>query len=253
MSYIDVDGINCFYKKLGNGKKDVILLHGWGQNTEMMDAVMNHLSNYFSVYNFDFPNFGKSEKLNRIWNLADYSLWLEKICNKLSIKNPIIIAHSFGCRVALYFARNNLVYKMVLTGAAGIKPKLSFKSKIKIKVYKFLKWILLFFRQEKLIIYLQSFFGSDDYKNAQGFLKQTFINIVNEDLSSILNEITVETLLVFGEKDNATPVWMGKKMESLMPNATLIIFENDDHYAYFNQAFRFNLVLNAFLKEDIDV
>ena len=31
-----------------------------------------------------------------------------------------------------------------------------------------------------------------------------------------------------------------------------VIFENDDHYAYFNQARRFNLVLEAFLKKDYE-
>ena len=41
-------------------------------------------------------------------------------------------------------------------------------------------------------------------------------------------------------------------MEKLMPNAALVVFEGDDHYAYFHQAQRFNLVLEAFLKEDYD-
>ena len=39
-------------------------------------------------------------------------------------------------------------------------------------------------------------------------------------------------------------------LEKLMGNATLVIFEGDDHYAYFHQADRFNRVLDAFLKED---
>ena len=42
----------------------------------------------------------------------------------------------------------------------------------------------------------------------------------------------------------------GKMMEKLMPDAALVIFENDDHYAYFHQAQRFNLVLDAFLESD---
>lgn len=35
-----------------------------------------------------------------------------------------------------------------------------------------------------------------------------------------------------------------------MPNATLVTFAGDDHYAYFHQADRFNRVLEAFLKND---
>jgi len=41
-------------------------------------------------------------------------------------------------------------------------------------------------------------------------------------------------------------------MERLMPNAALVIFEQDDHFAYFHQAARFNLVLDAFLRSDYD-
>lgn len=250
MSFIVIDEIKCFYKKSGNGSKQVALLHGWGQNTIMMDHVMNHLENDFTVFNFDFPNFGKSGELTSSWSVKDFSLWLEKIFAKLNINNPIIIAHSFGCRVALYYASNNPVAKMVLTGAAGIKDKLSLKSKIKIFTYKSIKKILLFLKQDKAVAKLQSRFGSSDYKQTSGYLKESFVKIVNEDLSFLLPKIKTETLLVFGEKDTATPVWMGKKMEELMPNACLIIFENDDHYAYFNQANRFNRVLTAFLKEE---
>jgi hypothetical protein len=35
-----------------------------------------------------------------------------------------------------------------------------------------------------------------------------------------------------------------------MPDAALVIFENDDHYAYIHQAQRFLLVLDAFLRSD---
>ena len=45
----------------------------------------------------------------------------------------------------------------------------------------------------------------------------------------------------------------GRFMEKEMPNAALVVFEGDDHFAYFNQANRFNLVLEAFLRRDYDI
>ena len=82
--------------------------------------------------------------------------------------------------------------------------------------------------------------------------RQTFVKVVNDDVTPILKDISVPTLLVFGENDEATPVIKGKIMEKLMGDATLVIFENDDHFAYFNEADRFNRVLEAYLKEDYD-
>ena len=63
------------------------------------------------------------------------------------------------------------------------------------------------------------------------------------------SELCFSEKVVFGENDEATPVSKGKMMESLMPDAALVIFENDDHYAYIHQALRFNRVLDAFLGE----
>lgn len=252
MAYIDVLGINSYYEKSGSGKKIVVLLHGWGQNTLMMKNIADFLSQKFTVYNFDFPGFGKSDLPNKPYGCEEYCLWLIEIFNKLRIENPIIIAHSFGCRIAFHYASKHKVLKMCLTGAAGLKPILNKKQKFKIALYKKTKKLLLFLKQKKLLEHIQKRSGSLDYRNAKGVMKESFVKVVNDDVRVLLPKINVETLLVFGEKDSSTPVCDGKIMEKMMPNATLVIFENDDHYAYFNQAHRFNLVLDAFLKGEYD-
>ena len=54
MSTINIDGINLHYEKYGSRKKDnVILLHGWGQNLEMMAFIGDHLKSRFNVFKFD--------------------------------------------------------------------------------------------------------------------------------------------------------------------------------------------------------
>ena len=55
---------------------------------------------------------------------------------------------------------------------------------------------------------------------------------------------------MYGDEDEATPLWMGKLMEEKMPNAGLAIFEGYGHYAYWNQSDRFNRVLDVFLEGD---
>ena len=97
---------------------------------------------------------------------------------------------------------------------------------------------------------LKNHFGSEDYRNAQGVMRETLVKVVNEDLTDLLPRIQIPVLLVWGEKDEATPLWMGKQMEEMMPAAGLAIFEGDDHFAYFHQSDRFNRCLDIFLKED---
>lgn len=252
MSFVESKGLKVFYKLEGNKGRDVVLLHGWGQNTDMMAYISTYLSNFFKVYSFDFPNFGQSDELKEVYGVEEYMECLKEAMDKLDIKEPIIIAHSFGCRVAIRYAYKYPVYKMVLTGAAGIKTKLPTKALIKQKAYKTTKKILVSLHQDKLLEELQNRSGSEDYKNASGILRQSFVKIVNDDVSDLLPSINVETLIVHGENDDAVPLSSAKLMEKLLPNAGLAIFEGADHFAYFYQHDRFNAVLYAFLKDDIN-
>jgi len=251
MSYIKIKDINTHYIVKGQQGLDVILLPGWGQNTEMMKYIQDFLAPHFRVYALDWPGFGKTEAMTVAYSTDDYTDFLKEFINKLSIKKPILIGHSFGCRIAIRYASYTQdVYKMVLTGAAGLPPKKSWKYYFRIYTYKIAKKFLLIFKLNKLLEKMQKQVGSSDYKSLSGAMQASFVKIVNEDVSDLLDKITAETLLVFGENDLDTPLWMGKYMAEKIPNAGLAVFENQGHYAYFYQHDRFNLVLEAFLKED---
>ena len=249
---ISLKDIKVNYKKYGNKSKVVLLLHGWGQNIEMMDFIGEFLKKHFTVYNFDLPGFGESEEPKEVWGVEDYADMLKQFCDTKKIANPIIIGHSFGCRIAIRYAYKYGAYKMVLTGAAGVRDKRTLSWYIRVYSYKLGKKLMNMGLFKNKLKKLQENAGSEDYKNTSGIMRQTFVKVVNDDVTPILKDIDTETLLVFGENDEATPVSKGKLMEKLMPNAALVVFENDDHYAYFHQAQRFNMVLEAFLKEDYD-
>lgn len=246
MANIKIQDLNVYYEKSGRKGKKVVLLHGWGQNTTMMSFIAEALSKHFIVYNIDFPGFGKSDEPTSVWGCEDYTEFLHDFCVKNKIDNPILIAHSFGCRIAVRYAYKYGTYKMVLTGAAGIRDSRHVLWYIKTYSYKLAKKIL----PKSVVEKYQNKIGSEDYNNTSGIMRQTFVKVVNDDIKPLLKDVDAETLLVFGELDEATPLSKGKLMEKLMPNATLVVFENDDHFAYFKQGARFNAVLDAFLRGD---
>ena len=243
-------GVNTAYRHTGSGR-DVVLLHGWGQNMYMMSAIENHLNQHFSVWNLDFPGFGESGEPPVAWGMDEYTKFLEEFIRINGIKDPILIGHSFGCRAAIRYAAAHSVHKMCLTGAAGIRPKQSESQKLRVKAYKAAKWVLKASHQDAMLKKLQDRSGSQDYRNAQGVMRETFVKVVNDDVSPLLPKVTCPVLLVWGSLDTAAPLWMGQQMEKEMPDAGLAVFEGDDHFAYWNQADRFNRVLDIFLKEDM--
>lgn len=227
----------------------MVLLHGWGQNTHMMEEIQKEFSLKYRVINLDFPGFGQSEAPTEAWSVKDYEEWLVELLGILEIKKASFVAHSFGGRVAIRLASDypEFVERMVLTGAAGIRPKVSAKAKIKTAFYKLGKWYLLKSNQLAKLERYQNSRGSADYRAAKGILRPTLVKVVNEDLAPLLPSISCETLLVWGEFDAAVPLWMGQQMEKDMGNATLVIFKGQDHFAYWNESKRFNEVMWAFL------
>jgi pimeloyl-ACP methyl ester carboxylesterase len=112
---MNIKDVNINYIQYGNQEgKNVVLLHGWGQNTEMMDPIGKGLEKDFYITNIDLPGFGKSTEPTYGYTLYDYYEILDKLLTKLKIKNPILIGHSFGGRLAIIYAAKKKVEKLVL-------------------------------------------------------------------------------------------------------------------------------------------
>ena len=250
MSVLKINGVDLYYEKSGRKGRHVLLLHGWGQNSQMMAYIADFLKDHFIVYNFDLPGHGQSSEPPEAWGVEEYTECIKTFADKKKINDPIIIGHSFGCRIALLYAYKYPVHKMVLTGAAGIKGKKPLEYYLKVYSYKLGKKVLSIKGLEKFKEKMEANAGSEDYKNTSGVMRTSFVKIVNDDLEPILKDIDTPTLLVWGENDEAVPLEMGRLMEKEMGDAVLVVFEGDDHYAYFHQADRFNRVLDAYLKED---
>ncbi len=248
--YLVCKDVKTAYIEAGDGP-DMILMHGWGQNKEMMMAILDHFCDRYHVYSIDFPGHGESDDPNEAWGVEDYMHHFESFVEQLHIEKPVLVGHSFGCRVAIrYAAVHHDVSKMCLTGAAGIKPKRKWDYYVRTYAYKAGKQFLKVTGQNEKLKQLQANSGSEDYRNAKGIMKPTFVKVVNDDVTPVLKDVLCPVLLVWGDQDTAAPLWMGQVMEKEMPNAGLAIFQGDDHWAYWHQAQRFNTVLDIFLKEE---
>ena len=94
--------------------------------------------------------------------------------------------------------------------------------------------------------------GSSDYSNSTPKMRAILSKVVNEDLKHVMPSIKCPTLLIWGEKDTATPIGDAKIMEKLIPDAGLVSFPNAGHYSFLDNAYQYQAVLRSFLKNEIE-
>ena len=92
--------------------------------------------------------------------------------------------------------------------------------------------------------------GSRDYMDADNVKRKMLVDAVNTDLTKEMNEINTECILLYGNKDETTPITLGKKIEAKIKNSRLIEIENAGHFPYLEQPSVFNLILSSFLIGD---
>lgn len=237
---IKVKDVDVNYIQYGEGK-DILLLHGWGQNIEMMKMLGDNFSDCFRITILDFPGFGLSLEPSSAWTMSDYSDMLEEFINELDIKKPIIMGHSFGGRVAIRYSANHSIDKLVLFGS----PCIRHEKELPLTV-KFLKTIKKLPGMDKIGEVAKNYIGSRDYKAASPIMRQTLVNVVNEDLTHYARDIEEPTLLIWGENDTEAPVEDAKELEGVMVDAALIVLPGT-HYAYIENLEQVVNILNNFI------
>ncbi|MBQ2991756.1 MAG: alpha/beta hydrolase [Clostridia bacterium] len=259
---LEVCGVSVDVTVSGKGERACLLLHGWGCSAQMMGSVASLLDRHMRVAAIDFPGHGQNGRAPeppKPWGVPEYMEMTVQIIRKLNLAPCDIVAHSFGARVAILLASTypELVGRMVLTGAAGIRKPPSAQMSGRQKLYKGLRGAMNLAEKthlfgslpEKGREALVQKFGSEDYRVLTPSMRQTFNKVINLDLTDRLERIKASTLLYWGAQDDATPLWMGRIMEEKIPDAGLVVEENAGHFAFLEQNARFLRIVSSFLLE----
>jgi pimeloyl-ACP methyl ester carboxylesterase len=253
---IYINEMKAYYEAAGEGMP-VVLLHGWGTDSSSLRPVLKQIRDELPGRAIapDFPGFGFSDLPPQTWDVEAYAAWLGAFLDELGLAQVDLLGHSFGGRVAIKFAAFNpqRVRRLVLVDSAGILPKRGLDYHFKVGLAKTIKFwfkhtpeLAKFIRLDRLAARQ----GSQDYQNA-GAMRQTMVRVVNEDLSQYLPRIQAQTLLIWGEHDDATPLADGQLMQRLIPAARLIVLPGAGHFSFVERFHPFCQALIPFLKGDL--
>lgn len=207
---------------LNNASKNMIFVHGWGSNKELMQLAFKESFKDFNHIYIDLPGFGASE--NSIFlDTFDYAQIVNIFLKNIIINNVcdanVIVGHSYGGKIALLLNR-----EIILLSSAGILLEKSPGVKLKIKLAKIAKMLNLNL----------NFLRASDAKSLSPVMYEIFKHIVNEDFSKYYKDFACRATVFWGDKDAATPVESYEIIKKLMSKANFFLMDGD-HYFFLKQ------------------
>ena len=248
-------GLTVRYDESGTGPL-VVLLHGWGASAALFRPVAEVISRAYHVVSPDFPGCGGTDEPPEPWGMDEYTAFTAEFIASFGADRVIVLGHSHGGRVAIRLATEPglpfTIPKMILVDAAGLVPSRSWSYHARVKAYKAGKAIASSAPVKAVapsaLGRLQRAMGSADYAAASPVMRASLVKVVNADLAPKLAKITAETLLIWGENDEDTPLADGRAMEAAIPGSGLVVLPGAGHYSFLDQPYTFAKVIESFLK-----
>lgn len=208
--------------------KKVYIIHGWTYSTDgWKECIYGLREKGIDVVTLNVPGLTKSS--DEVWTLDKYVEWLsEKLQNEEKV---VLIGHSNGGRISISFSEKypEKVSKLILIDSAGIvHNELPLRIKRKLfgalakagKVFKKVPFLRKVFY--KLI-------GARDYGRANPNMRETMKNLISVDLTPSLKKLNLPTLIIWGKKDEMTPLSDAYVMNKEISGSKLVLIEEAKH------------------------
>ena len=227
------------YEYINGTKKSstkFVLLHGWGHSLKNLLPIAEQLSDY-DCYLIDLPGFGESPIPSEVLSVSNYTTKIaDFIQNHFSASdNVYVIGHSFGGRIAIYLGANypNLLRGIFVLAGAGLRKHKKLLKQLIVSGAHGLRTLYKFIGRDVMTssIYRKYYqkYASQDYKNANPMMREILKKTILENLAPIARNVSVPTLLIYGENDVVTPAYFGKRYNKLIKNSKLYILPTFDH------------------------
>jgi pimeloyl-ACP methyl ester carboxylesterase len=189
----------------GEGPVRVVWLHGWARQGQDFAVAATLLADHgVASIALDLPGFGASPPPATSGGAREYAELIAPVLSGLAGAPFVLVGHSFGGRIACVVASRHpeLVDQLVLTGVPLIRRGHSRAP----QRFRLLRWLnrrgLV---SEARMESARQRYGSTDYRNAQGIMRDVLVANVNESYEDELATIVAPVTLLWGERDDVTP------------------------------------------------
>ena len=236
-------------------KDTIVFLHGSGLSHIVWSLAEQFFSSKnYNVLSIDLPGHGNSDGpcLDSVEKIAD---WMEKVFDKLKLKNLILVGHSQGCLEILEYSSRykERLKKLVFVGGSNKMPvhpdliELA-QSGHSDAVKLMMKW---------------GYEGSKKFIGGNPVEKiiqspRDISEILAVDLNACNNYsngseaakvIDLPSMLIFGELDKMVNLEEGKKFSNLIKNSTTHVIKGCGHMIMIEKAFEMREKILEFLNK----
>ncbi len=122
--YIIAGDLTFHYVQWGEQGTPIVFIHGITANAYCFQAFADELASDHRVFAYDLRGRGDSDKPEEGYSIPLHAADLAELIDELGLLRPVIVGHSLGAMIALYFAAHypEKLSKLVLIDAGAALP-----------------------------------------------------------------------------------------------------------------------------------
>jgi pimeloyl-ACP methyl ester carboxylesterase len=261
MEIVEVDGLDIEFERAGNGPP-LVLLNGYvGDGPTTWRRQIDALRDEFTVVAWNAPGVGRSSDPPESIGLAGYADCLSGFIQRLGLVKPHVAGLSFGGTLALELYRRHpgipttLVLASAYAGWAGSLPADVVEQRLRqalmlsdLPPKEFVAALLPTMFSEATPRELVDEFGATVLRfHRTGFRAMAYASA--GDVRDVLPQITVPTLLVYGDQDVRAPLTVAEDLHAAIPGSTLVVLSGAGHLCTIEAPEEFNSAVRSFLHD----
>lgn len=244
--FVDLStGVRMHYVEQGrnrNNGKVVIFLHGYTDSWRSFERNLPLLSDKFHAYAIDQRGHGDSSKPACCYRAQDFSDDLAAFMDALGIRKATVVGHSMGSLNAHKFAIEHpeRVERLVLVGSAttlagnanviGLNDFV--QNELKDPISDFYGFVYdfqasTFAGENGAPLWFIETAASESLKVPATVWKQALAEMLIEDHTAQLSQITAPTLILYGDHDGIFFREDQDTLDALIPDSTLKVYYRD--------------------------
>ncbi len=258
---IPVNNFHLSYDDVGDGKIPIIFLHGYPFDKKMWQGQLDFLAASYRLIACDIRGFGKSIDEKTDLSIDLFTEDLITFMDRLNIDKAIICGLSMGGFIALNALKRfpERFQSLILCDSQCIADTVEVKEKRYEIIDEIKSHGVTNFNEGfiKSVFHKDSLTDKKDlvehlrnivFSNSENIIMKGLVALAERTQTcSILNDISIPTLIICGREDEVTPLVQSEFMHEKIKGSILQVVENAGHVSNLEQPHEFNIHLASFL------